>query len=86
MSEITVYTTGPTCVKCNLTKDALTKAGVEFVEVRLDQEPEIAAQLRKEGHAQAPFVRDTLTGDQWSDFRRDRLASSVNARKQLLSA
>ena len=32
MSPVTIYTTGPSCMKCRQTKRALQKAGVPFVE------------------------------------------------------
>ena len=33
MSTITVYTTGPACMQCRLTKPALTTAGIGFEEI-----------------------------------------------------
>ncbi len=86
MSEITVYTTGPSCAKCSLTKKALDAAGITYEEVRLDLDPAAAAAIKAEvlgaadGRLVAPVVRDGLTGDLWSDFRRDRIAAAVDAR------
>ncbi|QFP94852.1 NrdH-like glutaredoxin [Mycobacterium phage Marshawn] len=77
---ITVYTTGPQCHKCNLTKRALTKGGVEFTEVRLDQDEAAAARFRDLGHTTAPVVVDTLTDATWSDFRGDRIRAAIEAR------
>ncbi len=77
---LTIYTTGPQCHKCNLTKRAFAAKGVEFTEVRLDREPETAAAFREAGHMIAPVVHDKLTGDTWSDFRRDRINAAIEAR------
>ncbi|ASR85268.1 NrdH-like glutaredoxin [Mycobacterium phage SirPhilip] len=77
---ITVYTTGPACYKCKLTKDALSKAGVAFTEVRLDQDEAAAAAMRDAGHVIAPVVVDKLTGATWSDFRRDLIKAAIEAR------
>ncbi|QNJ58286.1 NrdH-like glutaredoxin [Mycobacterium phage Ellie] len=79
---ITVYTTGPTCHKCTLTKRALTKGGVEFDEVRLDQADEsVAAAFIAAGHTVAPVVVDKLTDTMWSDFRGDMIKASIEARR-----
>ncbi|AXH46903.1 NrdH-like glutaredoxin [Mycobacterium phage Aminay] len=78
---ITVYTTGPQCMKCNLTKRQLDNLGAEYVEIRLDQEPEIADRLRENGYAIAPVV-EVLTPagmDRWSDFRPDRITAAARA-------
>ncbi|AAD17632.1 NrdH-like glutaredoxin [Mycobacterium phage BoostSeason] len=77
---ITVYTTGPECHKCNLTKRALDKAGVEYTEVRLDQDPALAADFKAKGHKTAPIVRDALTDTMWSDFRGDLIKAAIAAR------
>ncbi|ASR85077.1 NrdH-like glutaredoxin [Mycobacterium phage PhelpsODU] len=77
---LTVYTTGPQCSKCSLTKRAFDKAGVEYAEVRLDESPETAAAFRDAGHTVAPVVHDGLTGETWSDFRRDLIKAAIKAR------
>ncbi|AHY26892.1 NrdH-like glutaredoxin [Mycobacterium phage ZoeJ] len=77
---ITIYTTGPECHKCNLTKRAFDKAGVEYTEVRIDQDPERAERLKTLGHTTAPVVRDTLTNTTWSDFRGDLIKAAIKAR------
>ncbi|QFG09453.1 NrdH-like glutaredoxin [Mycobacterium phage Yuna] len=78
---LTVYTTGPQCSKCNLTKRAFDAKGVEYTEVRLDEADEtIAAEFIAEGHRVAPVVVDNLTGTKWSDFRRDMIKASIDAR------
>ncbi|ARQ95508.1 glutaredoxin [Mycobacterium phage Shandong1] len=77
---LTVYTTGPQCMKCNLTKRAFDAKGVIYREVRLDREPETAAAFREHGHMVAPVVHDELTGETWSDFRRDMIKAAIEAR------
>ncbi|APD18229.1 NrdH-like glutaredoxin [Mycobacterium phage Hammy] len=78
---LTVYTTGPQCHKCNLTKRQFDKAGVEYVEVRLDEAPEdVAAAFIAAGHSVAPVVVDKLTNATWSDFRGDLIKAAIEAR------
>lgn len=77
---ITIYTTGPDCYKCKLTKDRFEKAGVEHTEVLLSDFPSTAEMFRNKGHASAPVVVDELTGDEWSDFRPDRIRAALVAR------
>ncbi|AHB79601.1 NrdH-like glutaredoxin [Mycobacterium phage Validus] len=77
---LTIYTTGPGCHKCKLTKDAFDKAGVEYAEVRLDESPELAETFRAAGHMVAPVVNDRLLDATWSDFRRDLITASIKAR------
>lgn len=40
MLTVTVYSTGPSCMRCTMTKKALTNEGVPFVEVDLRESPE----------------------------------------------
>lgn len=78
---LTIYTTGPECYKCNLTKDRFTKAGVAYTEVRLDEADEaVAARFIAAGHTQAPVVVDERTDAMWSDFRYDMIKASIKAR------
>ncbi|AOZ61398.1 NrdH-like glutaredoxin [Mycobacterium phage DrHayes] len=78
---LTIYTTGPECYKCKLTKDAFDKAGVAYAEVRLDQADEsVAAKFIAAGHAHAPVVVDEHTNTMWSDFRRDMITAAIKAR------
>jgi glutaredoxin-like protein NrdH len=53
---VTVFTTGPGCHLCLVTKKHLTGRGVEFEEVRIDQNPGLADRLRMMGYATAPVV------------------------------
>ncbi|QUU29239.1 NrdH-like glutaredoxin [Mycobacterium phage SlimJimmy] len=72
--NVTVYTTGPACIKCKLTKDALAKKGIAYTEVRLDQDSEQADLLRAQGYSVAPVVvvqHDDGSQEKWGDFRVD---------------
>lgn len=70
--NITVYTTGPTCHKCTLTKRVLTKAGLPFTEVDARE----AEELKSRAFKTAPVVHvvhDDGSEEWWDDFRDDRL-------------
>ncbi|AOT25083.1 hypothetical protein PBI_TREYKAY_68 [Mycobacterium phage TreyKay] len=78
---LTIYTTGPECYKCKLTKDAFDKAGVDYTEVNLAEVDEaVTAKFVAAGHAHAPVVVDELTNAMWSDFRRDLIKAAIKAR------
>jgi glutaredoxin-like protein NrdH len=73
MSTITVYTTGPACMQCRLTKTALTTAGLGFEEVDVRQCAEALDYIQDElGYTQAPVV---VVDDQnhWSGFQPDQI-------------
>jgi glutaredoxin-like protein NrdH len=70
---ITVYTTGPACNKCNLTKSQLSKAGLAFTEVRIDEDPAAREMLLARGYSVAPVVHVAATDDWWGDFRIDKI-------------
>ena len=63
---VTVYTKN-NCQPCRLTKRELTKVGVEFQEVNLDENPALAAELAAEGFLSAPVVK-TSEGASWAGF------------------
>lgn len=74
-NSITVFTTG-TCQQCRMTEKHMTKNGLSFRIIRLENEPTIAAKLRSMGFMQAPIVQ--ITGEQaqiWSGFRPDLIDS-----------
>jgi glutaredoxin-like protein NrdH len=77
MMSVTVYTTGPSCQRCTLTKKALDKHGVPFVEVDLREQPQARDYVTEElGYAEAPVVvvEDGTGQDHWCGFRRDQIA------------
>ena len=75
--NVTVYTTGPACHKCNLTKSALAKKGIAFEEVRIDRDVELAEKLRARGFSVAPVVHRDDTDEWWGDFRIDRIRALI---------
>ena len=70
--SITVFTTGPACHLCRVTKMHLTKRGIVFEEVRMDESPELADMVRSLGFTTAPVV---LVGDDdvWDGYRADAI-------------
>ena len=73
MSTITVYTTGPACMQCRLTKTALTTAGLGFEEIDVRQAPAALDYIQQDlGYSQAPVV---VVDDQdhWSGFQPDQI-------------
>lgn len=69
---VTVFTTGPGCHLCFVTKKHLTKRGVEFEEYRIDQNPAMADRLKGMGYLTAPVV---LVGedDVWQGYSGDSI-------------
>lgn len=79
--SITVFTTGPSCQLCRTTKMHLTKRGIAFEEVRLDENPSLAEMVRELGFTTAPVV---LVDDEdvWDGYRSeaiDALAAELAA-------
>ena len=73
MNAVTVYTTGPTCQRCTLTKNVLTRKGVPFIEV--DIREQVAAReyvVDELGYTEAPVVV-VDEHDHWSGFRPDQI-------------
>lgn len=71
--KITVYTTGPSCGKCSMTKTMLKGKGVEFDEVDITQNPAayeyVTAELK---YTVAPVVV-VDDEDHWCDLRPDHI-------------
>ncbi|MCI5826174.1 MAG: glutaredoxin-like protein NrdH [Arcanobacterium sp.] len=83
---ITVYTK-PQCVQCRATKRALTKQGLEYVEIDLAQDEEALNTVKALGYQQAPVV--FADGDHWSGFRPDKikmLATALSAKEKMAVA
>ncbi|KQP67811.1 NrdH-redoxin [Microbacterium sp. Leaf288] len=73
MNTVTVYTTGPGCQRCKLTKDILTRRGVAFVEVDIREQPAARQYVVDElGYTEAPVVV-VDEHDHWSGFRPDQI-------------
>lgn len=78
---VTVFTTGPTCQMCRMTKIHMKRKGIDFEEVRLDEVPEVAEKVRELGFTMAPVV---LVNDEdvWDGYRSDaidQLAREITA-------
>lgn len=77
MISVTVYTTGPACVQCWLTRRCLDEAGIRYTEVDLALDVNAAARdyvTEDLGYSQAPVV--VVNGEpehHWSGFRPDRI-------------
>ena len=70
---VTVYTTGPACNQCNMTKKILAREGISFTEVDLREHPDQLAAFQAQGLTQAPVV--TTDTKIWSGFRLDKIVS-----------
>lgn len=73
MEKLTVYTTGPSCGKCTMTKLMLDGKGVPYVEVNITDNPAAYAYVTDElGYTKAPVV---VVDDQdhWCDMRPDHI-------------
>jgi len=67
---VTVWTKSD-CSQCDMTKKALTRRGVEFVEADLEANPEQLEAFKAAGFLQAPIVVLGDNGRTWSGFRPD---------------
>lgn len=73
MVSVTVYSTGPTCIRCTMTCRCLQSAGIPFRVIDVTTEP-IARQFVTEelGYTEAPVV---IVAEEpqhhWSGFRPD---------------
>jgi len=72
MSAVTVFTTGPSCQMCRVTKVHMAKRGIDFEEVRLDEHPGLAEKVRELGFTTVPVV---LVDDEdvWGGYSSDRI-------------
>ena len=88
MVSVTVYSTGPSCMRCTMTCRCLESVGIPFHVIDVTREP-IARQFVTEelGYTEAPVVIvDEEPQKHWSGFRPDlierlayRLAASPPA-------
>mgnify|MGYP001591059034 FL=1 len=75
MISVTIYTTGPQCPQCMLTKKALAARGIDYTDVDLRDSANGAARdyvTEDLGYSQAPVVVvDDEPQNHWSGFRDD---------------
>lgn len=80
---VSVYTTGPDCIRCALTKRVLTEKGVRFLEVDIRSNDAAREYLVDDlGYTEAPVVVVT-DEDHWSGFRPDKLDALADQRRSL---
>lgn len=70
---VTVFTKS-NCQPCRLTKMALERKNIPFVEKRVDEDPEALAEIKQLGYLQVPVVV-TPDGESWSGLNPDRINS-----------
>ena len=76
MADVTIYTTGPGCIQCKLTRDRFDDVGIVYEEVNIR---EVAAArdyvVEELGYMQAPVVvvEDGTGQDHWSGFLPDQI-------------
>lgn len=71
--NIIVYSTGPACVRCRLTKDVLTRKGIPYTEVDIRENQAARDYVVEElGYTEAPVVV-VSDQDHWSGFRPDQI-------------
>lgn len=89
MISVTVYSTGPACIRCRMTKERLEAKGVLVREVLLAETPEARAYVTEDlGYSEAPVVvvEDGTGQDHWSGFRVDQINRVAAAAAARLSA
>ncbi len=80
---VSVYTTGPECIRCVLTKRVLTEKGVRFLEVDIRSNDAAREYVVDDlGYTEAPVVVVT-DEDHWSGFRPDKLNALADQRRGL---
>lgn len=80
---VSVYTTGPDCMRCVLTKRVLTEKGVRFLEVDIRSNDAAREYVVDDlGYTEAPVVVVT-DEDHWSGFRPDKLDALADQRRSL---
>ena len=84
MVSVTVYSTGPSCIRCTMTCRCLQSAGIPFHVIDVTAEPIARHFVTEElGYTEAPVVIvDDEPQNHWSGFRPDlidRLADRLGA-------
>lgn len=66
------------CPQCDMTKKLLTREGIPFEEIRMDEDEAALARAKDLGYLQAPVVI-TESGEHWSGFRPDLIKTLKQA-------
>ena len=72
--KLTIYTTGPTCIRCTMTKKVLNKKGIDYTEVDIRNNPAAREYITEDlGYTEAPvcIIEDGTNQNHWSGFRPD---------------
>jgi glutaredoxin-like protein NrdH len=73
--KVTVWTT-QSCVQCEQTKKQMTKLGIRYDEMALENHPERLEDFKQKGFLQAPIIQ---AGDStWTGFRIDKIKGLAN--------
>jgi glutaredoxin-like protein NrdH len=80
---VTVYTSGPSCAACTMTKRHLTRRGIPFTEVAIDSDEGITAAAIELDLRTAPIVcASTAAGEEfWDGYRPDRIDALLTEAK-----
>ena len=73
--QVSVYTLS-NCVQCDMTKKQMTRKGIRFDEIALEQHPELVEKFKEIGLTAAPIVVTDIK--RWSGFRIDKIQSLAN--------
>ena len=75
MPVVTVYTAGPSCQACAMTKRHLDRRGIPFTEVPIDGDEHIIEAINELGFTTAPVVCASTPGGElsWDGYRPDRI-------------
>lgn len=73
--KVTVWTT-QSCVQCEQTKKQMTKLGIRYDEMALENHPERLEDFKAKGFLAAPIIQ---AGDStWTGFRLDKIKGLAN--------
>jgi glutaredoxin-like protein NrdH len=73
MVTVTVYSTGPSCIRCTMTKRGLEQKGVPYVEIDIRENDNAREYVVGDlGYTEAPVVV-VDEHDHWSGFRPDHI-------------
>ncbi|MGQ4533957.1 glutaredoxin family protein [Dermabacteraceae bacterium P13115] len=76
MLSVTIYTTGPACIRCTMTKKHLDKAGISYKESDVRQDETAREYITKDlGYSAAPvcIVEDGTEQNHCSSYRPDMI-------------
>lgn len=80
---VSVYTVGPECIRCVLTKRVLVEKGVRFLEVDIRSNDAAREYVVEDlGYTEAPVVVVT-DEDHWCGFRPDKLDALAEQRRSV---